>query len=203
MWTFLNIHELPRGETPTTWLDRVLPRPRGTYLQHCTRARQAIRNNALDESLTVFASDDRGPVGLVLIAGGGDQRNLELLGVRGDRRHMGLGKILLERVISTAKDRGVRSVSAPRVSSANPPFVNLLNTLGFEGQGTQGIRMRRSLDIPVPAYEVPPEFDLRTLQPGEEQAFVDLKNECFPERHWTLENFEREYQSVPIFDYNR
>ncbi len=65
MWTFLNIDQLPRGETPTTWLDRVLPRPRGTYLQHCTRARQAIRNNALDESLTVFASDDRGPVGLV------------------------------------------------------------------------------------------------------------------------------------------
>jgi mycothiol synthase len=205
MWTFLQTKDLT--ESPITYFERVLPRQREAYHQHHIRAQKLLADSAFDKRLTFFATDDRGPVGIALVTGSDtDKRQIDLVGVRGDRRRRGLGRALLEHVIQAGRKGRVQTLIASGVSSANTPAVRLLDSLGFEGRGTGGVRMRYSLEDPVAACQVAEGFTLRALQPGEEEAWVDLKNRCFREeggRDWTVENFQRGFINDPVFDYSR
>ena len=142
MWTLLQCGDLPQDESPVAWLDCVLPRRREAYESQYTRIRHTLEQAAFDRKATFFAADDRGPVGLIVITGEGPRKQVGLVGVRGDRRRLGLGKTLLERTLTALRSQGTTDLSAPGVNSANTAAVSLLTALGFEGQPTGGIRMR-------------------------------------------------------------
>ena len=65
--------------------------------------------------------------------------------------------------------------------------------------------MRRSLDLPLPALEIPDGFTLRALQEGEEAAWVHMMNACFKaeQLNWSVEDFRRQFMEHPIFDFGR
>ena len=171
------------------------------------RAQKVLTDLAFDQNLTCFASDDRGPVGLALVTGSNTvRRQLDLIAVRGDRRQIGLGSALLQNVIDRAREANIQTLIASGISSANTPAVHLLAALEFEGQRMGGVRMRCSLEEPVPAYQIPEGFTLRPLRRGEEDAWVDVKNRAFREEggpDWTLQNFQRGFLEDPVFDYRR
>ena len=206
MWTFLQCEELPEDQPPAAWLDCVLPRRREAYQSQHTRVHHTLEQASFDREATFFAADDRGPVGLIAITGEGPRKQVELVGVRGDRRRRGLGKALLERTIVALRNQGTTELIAPGVNSANTAAVRLLTALGFEGQPTGGIRMRRSLDGPLPPLDLPEGYTLRAMRPGEEEEWVRMRNDCFREEgdgNWTVENFRRGFREDPVFDFGR
>ena len=50
-----------------------------------------LSRNLLDTETSLFAIDDRGPVGLVILSGSENKRQLDLIAIRGDRRRRGEG----------------------------------------------------------------------------------------------------------------
>lgn len=68
------------------------------------------------------------------------------------------------------------------------------------------IRMYRVLTAPLPKYTVPEGFTIRTLQPGEEEEWIRMKNEAFGEeggKPWTIDNFHNTFTREPCCDYKR
>ena len=163
-----------------------------------------LSNDAFDPETSLFAIDDRGPVGLVILSGSDTKRQIDLIAIRGDRRRRGLGKSLLEKTITQLQN--VQTLTASSVSSANIAGVRLLESLSFVAKPTGGIRMRLSLDNPLPDYTEPEGFTIRPIRPGEEGEWVRLKNVCFGEegsRPWTIDDFHRAFTSEACCDYNR
>ncbi len=71
---------------------------------------------------------------------------------------------------------------------------------------TRSIRMHRSLGQPLPQYAEPEGFIIRALRPGEEEAWVRMKNAAFGEeggRAWTIEDFHATFTREPCCDYKR
>ena len=200
------IDALPKEQTPANCLEHVLPRPREPYLHHRTNGQKVISNDALDTDASLFAIDNRGPIGLIILSGSGTKRQIDLIAIRGDRRQRGLGKLLLEKAIMQLPKQGAQTLTASSVSSANTAAVRLLESLSFSARPTGGIRMRRSLDDPLPVYTEPEGFTIRPIRPGEEDGWIRLKNACFGEegsRPWTIDNFHRTFTHDACCDYNR
>ncbi len=206
MLTEYQAHTLPQGQTPLPWLHRVLPRGRESFQHHVQRAQKLLSEKAFDPKTSLFITDERGPVGLSVVSGEHDKRSLDLLAIRGDRRRLGLGKQLLSKTLENIRKQSVLTLTASNISSANTAVVCLLTAAGFVGAPTGGIRMQRSLNDPLPAYCEPDGIEIRALNPGEEQAYVDLKNACFVGdggRAWTCDDFHKEFTQSPIFDWSR
>jgi mycothiol synthase len=197
---------LSKDQKPADCLDQILPRSREFYLHHRTNAQKMLSRNLLDTETSLFAIDDRGPVGLVILSGSENKRQLDLIAIRGDRRRRGLGKLLLEKAITQLQKQDVQTLTASSVSSANTAGVRLLESLDFVANPTGGIRMRRSLDDPIPKYTEPEGFTIRPIRPGEENEWVRMKNACFGEegsRLWTIDNFHKTFTNEACCDYNR
>ena len=165
------LQNLPDGTTPGAWLDRVLPRPRETFEYHLDLGYKVIASNSLDVGACLFAEDDRGPVGLVLLTGSGEHRQLALVAVRGDRRQRGLGKTLLERSIGQLRDQAIHTLTASRISSANAGAFGCwnLSTLSQSRQaafecGDCSIRLCRT--TPIPRVSIFAPFDPVKRQTG-------------------------------------
>jgi len=206
MLTYYHTHKLPNGLTPRDWLNRVLPRSREHYQNHLSQGHRVIADETFDERASLFVADHRGPVGLIVLSGSESKRQIGLIAVRGDRRRRGLGKLLLEKSIVELQKRGVQTLTASSVSSANISGVHLLESLDFVANPTGGIRMRRSLDDPIPKYTEPEGFTIRPIRPGEEDEWVRMKNACFGEeggRPWTIDNFHKTFTNEACCDYNR
>jgi len=198
--------ELPDTYTPISWLTSVLPCSRETYDHHLTRTKQVLTDLAFDRELSLVASDDRGPLGIVIITGKSEKRQLELIALRGDRRQRGYGKTLLQKTIDHLQTQNIQALTVSNVSSANTAYTHLLKSSGFKGKTTSGVRMRRSLDMPLPEYTEPEGFTIRALQHGEEKEWVRMKNAAFAEeggKPWTLDNFHRTFTNEACCDYNR
>lgn len=204
MLTYLAADDL--SEPPLAWLNTVLPRPREAFLHHLSQAQKRLSENAFDRKASLFAADERGPVGLLVASGEGDKRQIDLVAVRGDRRRRGLGRALLEHALQTLRDQSVRTLTASGVSSANAAAAGLLSSTGFTGKPTGGIRMHRSMDDPLPIYNQPDGIEIRPIRPGEEAQWVELKNACFVGdggREWNLDDFHKEFTQSPLFDRSR
>lgn len=204
-WTIRTATEGPADSDPIAWLKSVLPRIREPYQGNYGRARKALREGDFDPQTTVFAVDDRGPVGITVVQGEVDHLQVLLVGVRGDRRRRGLGAALLKQVIGCARGQDAKRITVPGVSSANVAAVGLLEHLDFDCRKGGGIRMRRSLEGRLPEGEATSGYSVRALEPGEEAAWVKLFNECFhpEEAEWTPEDFGRQYQEMSCFDWGR
>ena len=63
--------------------------------------------------------------------------------------------------------------------------------------------MHRRLKVELPAHPVPPGYELRCLRPGEEEAWVDLRNACFPDDPWPPERYGRELADSPVYELDR
>lgn len=206
MWRFFQADALPGDLSPAVWLERVLPRQREVYYDAYLRARRVLAEGAFDRVATFFAADERGPVGLAVVTGSGTGRHAGFVGVRGDRRFRGLGRALMMRVISAVRGQGVTRLSTVGVNSRNAAAMRLFTGLGFEGKAGTGIRMRRSLEAPLPAFEAVEGFPIRAIQAGDEAEWVRMKNACFREegmRESSVEDFRREFLESPIFDFGR
>ena len=90
-WTIRTATEGSADSDPIAWLKSVLPRIREPYQGNYGRARKALREGDFDPQTTVFAVDDRGPVGITVVQGEVDHLQVLLVGVRGDRRRRGRG----------------------------------------------------------------------------------------------------------------
>lgn len=205
MWTEYLANTLPNGQTPLAHLHRVLPRAREPFQHHLQRAEKCLSDNTFDPSVSLFLFDDRGPVGLCLLSGEGDKRNIDLLAVRGDRHRNGIGKHMLSKVIKK-RPQSIQTLTASHISSANTAAVHLLTSASFIANPTGGIRMCRSLNAPLPIYQEPQGIVIRALKPGEEMAWVELKNACFVGdggRAWEKDDFHKEFTQSPIFDWSR
>jgi len=206
VWTILRCEELPGDTSTLTWFDRVLPRQREMYQSQYRRARSALQDGTFDRDATCFAADESGPAGLVVAAGSGATRRIDLIGVREDRRRRGLGGILLGTAISVFRDQAASSVAAPGMSSQNQAAIQLLESFGFAGESQGGLRLRRSLALPLPPLAVPAGFTLRNLRSGEEEEWVRLKHACFREeggREGSVDDFRQEFMEAPFFDFGR
>lgn len=206
MWTILRCGELPADISPLAWLERVLPRQREDFQAQYRQGRSALEDGSFDRDATFLAADESSPAGLVIASGSGAKKRIDLIGVHEDLRRQGLGRTLLEETISSFEDQEVGSVTASSVSSRNHTAVRLLESCGFAGESQGALRMRRSLDLPLPPLETPEGFTLRSLQPGEEGEWVRLQNACYREegaRDWTIDDFHREFTKAPFFDFGR
>lgn len=204
MLTYLTADDL--SEPPLAFLDHVLPRPRETFIHHLAQTQKRLSNNAFDRKASLFASDERGPVSLLIASGEGDKRHIDLIAVRGDRRRRGLGRAMLEHILLSLRAQSVCAFVTSGVSSANTAAVGLLESAGFAGKPTGGIRMIRSLDDPLPVYHPPDGIEIRPIRPGEEAQWVELKNACFVGdggREWRLDDFHKEFTQSPLFDRSR
>lgn len=206
MWPTLRCGELPADISPLAWLERVLPRRQEDFQAQYRQGRGTLEDGSFDRDATFFAADESDPAGLIVFSGSGAKRRIDLIGVRKDRRRQGLGRALLEKAISSFADQEVDSITASNVNCRNQAAVRLLESCGFAGESQGALRMRRSLDLPLPPLEIPEGFTLRSLQSGEEGEWIRLKNACFCEegaKDWTIDDFHREFTKDPFFDFGR
>ncbi len=197
MWSFVD-----EPAAPQEFLVQVLPRVQETYLGQYNRAYAALEQGASMREAGAWAMADGKPVGMASVSGG---ESPELFVAVGEAwRGRGVGAGLVEEVCAELRQQGVQRLAVSDVSSANAAAVQLLQATGFVGLSMGSLRMRRSLDAPVPACDIAPGYALRTLAKGEEAAYVRLKNTCFPESSpWTEEDFPREFPPMSFNAYER
>ena len=193
---------LPPG-APSAWLDRLLPAPPEDLESRLDRCRRALEEAGFDPEASLFAGRREDPAGLVVCTTEGSASRIEVLIVREGDRRRGLGRALLTAAVSSLRARGQATVRAEPVSSREGPWRSLLESLGFEGRSLGSLRMHRRLNGQLPAHPVPPGYELRCLRPGEEQAWVDLRNACFPDDPWPPERYERELADSPVYELDR
>jgi mycothiol synthase len=205
MWTCHQAADLPQGTAPLAWFERVLPQSIETHQTQYENAHKALTEGTFDAACTFFAAADD-PAGLVTIRTEERIGQLDLIAVRADVRRSGLGTRLLEKAMASCRAQQLQALVATDVHSGNKAVVGLLKKMGFSGQSQGGLRMQRPLDGAWPAWTVPDGFALRPLQPGEEAAWIELKNACFRAdggQDWTLDNFQREFVDSPVYDLDR
>ena len=188
MWTLVD-----EPGDPEAFFACVLPVEREIYQPQYGRAYAALQQGRFDREASVWAMEGREPIGVMLVVG--EQPEL-LVAVREEWRGRGVAADLVEKSCAVLREKGVHALLAAGVSSANVAGVGLLQATGFIASATGSLRMRRSLDAPLPACDIAPGYVLRTLDAGEEAAYVRLKNACFPEsRSWTDRDFALEFAS--------
>ena len=197
MWSFVD-----EPAAPQEFFAQVLPRAQEMYLAQYNWAYAALEQGTFMREAGAWAMADGKPGGMALVSGG---ESPELFVAVGEAwRALGVGVGLVEKVCLGLRQQGVQTLTVSGVSSANAAAVRLLQAVGFVGVSTGSLRMRRSLDVSVPACHMAPGYTLRMLTEGEEAAYVRLKNTCFPEsRPWIEEDFPREFPPMSFNTYER
>ncbi|MCY3738653.1 MAG: GNAT family N-acetyltransferase [Gemmatimonadaceae bacterium] len=194
---------LPRGCSASAWLEGLLPDPPEDLESRLDRCRKLLDDGRFDREASLFAGRREDPAALVVCTTAGSASRLEMLAVgEGDRRR-GLGRALLTAAVSSLRARGQATVRAEPVSSREGPWRSLLESLGFEGRSLGSLRMHRRLNGRLPAHPVPPGYELRCLRPGEEEAWVELRNACFPGDPWPPERYGSELSDSPVYELDR
>lgn len=165
------------------------------------RAMQAEDTDAL--TLAVFG---KMPVGMCAVGlpGGGDAAVLRFLGVCSAWRRRGIGGALEAHSVGLARRHGRSTLrTGTTLNSRNEVGVCFLAHAGWRPSSGVGICMGRNLDN-LPPVAVPSEYTIRIYRPGDEAAFVRIKNAAFAGengggRDWTVSNFEKAYLAAPCF----
>ncbi|HIG18357.1 MAG TPA: GNAT family N-acetyltransferase [Candidatus Handelsmanbacteria bacterium] len=205
MWTLRRADELSGGMPLGQWLERI-PVLASTDLAHqrCARCKASIETGSFDVDASLFVSDNDQPAGLVLVTTSAEVAHLELVAVRTDLQRQGLATTLVQGALSALRRKGMKVVHTGTVSSRELQAVGLLTSLAFVGEGLGSLRMRRSLRGDLPIAEAPAGYHLRSLRVGEEAAWVELRNLCFPEDgHWQLDHFRQELSEADCFALDR
>ena len=202
METLRRLDALPPG-APSAWLDRLLPTPPEDLESRLDRCRKALEEGGFDPEASLFAGRREDPAGLVVCTTEGSASRIEVLVVREGDRRRGLGRALLTAAVSSLRARGQATVRAEPVSSREGPWRSLLESLGFGERSLGSLRMHRRLKVELPAHPVPPGYALRCLRPGEEEAWVGLRNACFPDDPWPPERYGRELADSPVYEPDR
>lgn len=194
---------LPRGCSASAWLEGLLPHAPEDLESRMDRCRKVLEEGSFDPEASLFAGRREDPAGLVVCTTEGSASRLEMLVVREDDRRRGLARALLEAAVSSLRARGQATVRAEPVSSREGPWRSLLESLGFEGRSLGSLRMHRRLNGELPDHPVPPGYELRCLRPGEEEAWVGLRNACFPDDPWPGERYRVELADSPVYELDR
>jgi mycothiol synthase len=198
MWALVD-----QPAAPEAFFARVLPRIREAYEGQYRRALGALEQGTFEREVSVWATEGDEPVGVALVAGGAAPE-LSIVAVREAWRRRGVGRKLVAEAGERLRRGGAGALIAPVVSSANTAAVRLLESAGFVGVPMGGLRMRRPLDAPWPAWSIASGYLLRTLKEGEETVYARLKSACFPEsRPWTEEDFRQEFPTDSFDAYGR
>ena len=206
MWNIEPGADFPSYTTAAAWLDYVLPESEDQWEPQRKRAQQHLDDTTHCSATSCFAADAAGhPAGIAVTSITSGELYLALIAVRNNIRRQGLGRQLLRSVVSAARRTTQQQLLVPDVLDHNVAVGCLLNGAGFTRRFQDSIYMHRSLEIAWPVSQVPPGCAIRPLGNGEEQAWVDLKNACFPEdaNPWTIKHFQREFVDSPIFDPSR
>ena len=193
----------PEGRSAAAWLEGLVPHPSEDLEPRLHRCRKLLQEGSFDPEASLFAGCGEEPAGLVVCTTEGSGSRIEILAVREADRRRGLGRALLQAAISSLRERGRAAVLAEPVSSREGPWRSLLESLGFEGRSLGSLRMHRRLNGRLPAHPVPSGYELRCLRPGEEEAWVELRNACFPDDPWPRERYVRELADSPVYDLDR
>ena len=211
MWALRRDDELSGEVSPRQWLDRILSAgspgpgsPEAELHERFSSCQALLQDGSYDVDASLFVVVTDQPAGLVVTTTSTEGSRLELVAVRRDLRRQGLGRALLAEAVSTLRSKGKQTLRTGTVSSRMPAAVGFLTALGFVAGGVGSLRMWRRLNGDLPRCQVPPGYKVRALRPGEEAAWVALKNDCFPESTpWTLEQFHKELSSAACFDFDR
>ena len=191
------------GCTPSAWLEALLPHPPEALGSRLDRCRKALEAGSFDPEASLFAGRREEPSGLVVCTTAGSASLIEVLAVGEAHRRRGLGRTLLKAAVSSLRERGQATIRAEPVSSREGPWRSLLESLGFEGRSLGSLRMHRRLKVELPSCPVPAGYELRCLRPGEEEAWVDLRNACFPDDPWPRERYREELADSPVYELDR
>jgi len=168
------------------------------------RAQAGFRPELL---LTAYLSGK--PVGLCLaILRQGDTTGwLEWIGVLPSYRRRRVAKALLERCVDSLRVAGAGELSVHSVGLGDLNAKSFLESQGFKVAYHQ-LLMVRNVATPLPDSPLPSSYRVRTLRPGEEEAWLRVRNESFREepiaRHaWSLEDFRREFAESPYSERGR
>ena len=188
-------------EDPKEFFVYVLPRNREAYHLQYALVRTALSRGTFAAECSAWAVAGNEPVGVALMVG---KPATLVVGVMEQWRRRGIGAALVRAVCDKVRRAGAKALAVRSVSSANTAAVRLLESVGFVGAATGGLRMRRALGGTLPPYTVASNHVLRTLREGEAAAYVALINACFPEsRAWTEEDFHREFSPAHSLAYER
>ena len=154
----------------------------------------------------VLAVEDGVPVGIcaVELPDGRGSASLRFLGIRGKARGQGVGTLLETHVSDLVKRHGYGDIRTGfSLDSRNEAGACFLDRQGWTRNVDAGLRMWRNLED-LPKVEVANGYTLRSFEPGDASAFVEIKNEAFSEEHgggrdWTLFDFHKEYLDSPHF----
>ena len=197
------LEALPGGRSACAWLERLLPQPPEDLESRFERCRHVLQEGSFDAGSSLFAGGGEEPAGLVVCTTEGSGSRIEIIAVRESDRRRGLGRALSQAAVSSLREQGRATVRAEPVSSREGPWRSLLESVGFAGCSLGSLRMHRRLKGELPAHPVPPGYELRCLRPGEEEAWVDLRNACFPDAPWPREHYGRELAGSPVYELDR
>jgi len=137
-----------------------------------------------------------------------DHVSLKFLGVRGDARRQGLGVRLETHLSDFSRRRGSSDIrTAFSLDGKHQAGGRFLNKQGWTRNTDAGLRMWRDLND-LPDLDIPGGYSIRCYRPGDEAAFVRIKNAAFAGeqaggRDWTDADFEKEYLASPHFKVDR
>ena len=133
---------------------------------------------------------------------------VRFMGVLPQQRRKGVGRALEVHAVRVVRSHGAKVLrTGSTVSSENISGVAFLTDLGWRPVFGAGLRMWRKLDE-LPPADLSEGYRMRTYCPGDEAAFVRIKNGAFGAevgggRDWTVEDFEKEYLASPYFEPER
>ncbi len=161
---------------------------------------------AVDAGALALAVCGKTPVGMCAVGlpGEGDAAVLRFLGVCSGWRRRGVGSALEAHAVGLARRHGRSTIrTGTTLNSRNEVGVCFLAHAGWRPSSGAGIRMWRNLED-LPPVEMPSGYTVRTYRPGDEAAFVRIKNAAFAGengggRDWTVADFEKAYLRAPCF----
>lgn len=146
------------------------------------------------------------PVGVCAVAlpEGPDRAELRFLGVCPEQRRRGIGRALEAHAVALARRQGRGAIrTGSPLDSRNTAGVAFLERAGWHPVRGASLRMWRSLED-LPPVELAGGYAIRSYAPGDEAAFVRIKNAAFAGEHgggrdWTAADFQKEYLDSPHF----
>ena len=168
-------------------------------------ARMRAAQQAHPDALALaFRGDTPAGMCAVGLPGDGGSAVLRFLGVLPAYRRCGIGRALEAHAAALARGCGCAALrTGEAVNSRNRAGAGFLTALGWRPLFGAGIRMWRGLED-LPPVELPPTYTIRTYRPGDQAAFVQIKNRVFvgavaAGRDWTVADFQRGFLDSPHF----
>ncbi|MDE3001240.1 MAG: GNAT family N-acetyltransferase [Gemmatimonadota bacterium] len=196
--------QLMDGSVSTQDLAELMARCAGGAGDLAPPAREVLESLRNDEIL--LASDGSTPVGVCAMKYTDGERvaTLSFIGVHPNRRRAGLGRRLLMEAEGVARENGFQALrTGSAVDSDNAAATGLLKQTGWKPVFGASLKMWRELKD-LPDAKPPAGYRVRTYRPGDDTAFVRIKNAAFMSenaggRAWTEADFEKEYLNSPYF----